>query len=407
MENLGMGKKKDIKWSEVYSGLLKNILTLYSIDKFIFTEKTTAKKDDVRQWLTGSRFPPESHHDNICNVLKKHISDQKNSILNNKMKGIIKNEYNYLYTEIEEVSPDIEVSELIFALLKVCYFKGKLKSSPRTNKPDPVEISDVKNNVMPANTFESTGKTQVVVFDFDGTLTKGNTIRTRWESIWTELKYDIGECQELHAQFVKGDFSHAEWCKKTEIKFKKRNLNKETLLKIARKIKLLDGCKETFEELERRNIKIYIVSGSILDIIQEVLKPIYHRVDEVKANNFKFSADGLLTEIIGTDYDFEGKAKYIQEIAANLRISTDDILFVGNSRNDLWAHESGAKTLCINPRQTYATETDETGRKVWHDTIEECTDLRKIFEYIHPVSKIITIKKTLFADQQPLFEPID
>ena len=126
-----------------------------------------------------------------------------------------------------------------------------------------------------------------------------------------------------------------------------------------------------------------------MDIIQEVLKNIYHRADGVKANNFKFSADGLLTEIIGTDYDFDGKARFIKEIALNLRISTKDVLFIGNSINDLWAHESGADTLCINPSQTHATETDQFGHRVWKNTIQECDDLREIFSYVMPVSKII------------------
>ena len=65
------------KWSKVYGRLLKDILNLYSIDRFTLIEGIKATKDDLRQWLSGNRLPPNIYHNNICKVLRKHISEKK------------------------------------------------------------------------------------------------------------------------------------------------------------------------------------------------------------------------------------------------------------------------------------------------------------------------------------------
>ena len=62
---------------------------------------------------------------------------------------------------------------------------------------------------------------------------------------------------------------------------------------------------------------------------------LYH--NEATCNEFVFDTQtSVLHKIIGTKYDFVGKANYITYIAKRLGIATSDILFVGNSNNDMW-----------------------------------------------------------------------
>lgn len=227
------------------------------------------------------------------------------------------------------------------------------------------------------NDVQPTGKTQAVIFDFDGTITSGKTNKTTWESLWTSLDYDVKMCQDLHMRYDRNEISHAEWCKLTEEKFCERNLHKNTVENLALKIKLMKGTRNTFRELQKRDIKIYIVSGSILLVIRRVLGNLYQYVDGIKANEFRFNQSGFLTEIVGTKYDFEGKANFITEIAMELHISPKDILFIGNSINDRFAHISGARILCINPKLT-----DVTNRIVWNNCIQTCEDLTEVIEYL-------------------------
>ena len=64
-------------------------------------------------------------------------------------------------------------------------------------------------------------------------------------------------------------------------------------------------------------------------------------------------------------------------VAEELNISTQDILFVGNSVNDRFAYQSGAETLCINPKLV-----DITDNIVWNHNIIECKDLQEIIPFI-------------------------
>lgn len=114
-----------------------------------------------------------------------------------------------------------------------------------------------------------------------------------------------------------------------------------------------------------------------MTVIRSVIRPVYQYVDGIKANEFRFGEDGLLKEIIGTKYDFEGKATYISELSRELKISSRDILFVGNSVNDQFVHISGARTLCINPKLT-----DVSNLTMWNNCIPTCRDLTEIMEFV-------------------------
>ena len=187
------------------------------------------------------------------------------------------------------------------------------------------------------------------------------------------LGYDAQECRDLHKQYDKGDFTHQEWCDRTAEKFIEKKLTRQQMLELAKKIKLISGCKKTLQVLKEKNIKLYIVSGSIKDIIESVLGNVHSYFTEIKFD----TETSILNKIIGTKYDFEGKANYINYIANRLEIATSDILFIGNSNNDMWAYQSGANTLCINP--TLTNYHDDT---IWHNTIVECKNLSEILPFI-------------------------
>lgn len=224
---------------------------------------------------------------------------------------------------------------------------------------------------------EPTGTTRAVIFDFDGTLVREDKGLTTWESLWVALGYSARECQVYHQKFNMGKISHEEWCSITERHFKARGLRKEQVEALGRKMTPLPGLVETFRQLAENGVDISIVSGSIHDVIRVALGEALAYVDEVRCNRFFYTPDGKLDRIVGTTYDFEGKAAFIKERAAYLGVSTSDALFVGNSVNDRFAYMSGAHTLCINPRQA-----DVANTRVWNYTLETCDDLRDVLKFV-------------------------
>lgn len=219
-------------------------------------------------------------------------------------------------------------------------------------------------------------KPKAVVFDFDGTLTKSDNQHTTWEEIWLELGFDINVCAELHKQFSSSIITHKQWCQLTCAMFKQKGLSKEILNKVVSRITLHAGCEDLLNELQRNNIKVYICSGSIDYIIFNVLKGLRSKFADIKCNKFKFEND-MIHSIVGTKYDFEGKAHFISQVARKLKIGPDEILFVGNSSNDEFACQSRARTMCINPSMT-----NHENKYLWTECIRNLVDLKQILEFI-------------------------
>jgi HAD superfamily phosphoserine phosphatase-like hydrolase len=217
--------------------------------------------------------------------------------------------------------------------------------------------------------------TKAVVFDFDGTLTLGNQ-ETTWEKIWIALGYSINDCANLHFDFSSGKITHQQWCDLTMEKFVAKGFTRQTLDAVANEIRLMPGVKETFAFLESRGIKIYIVSGSIKSIIHRVMGNLRLMVEDIRANEMDFHRSGLLRFIRGTKYDFKGKATYLKELMRNSRLEPHEVLFVGNSCNDLDAIQSRARTLCVNP---HAINADV---KHWTHLIKSMRNMKEILAFV-------------------------
>lgn len=220
---------------------------------------------------------------------------------------------------------------------------------------------------------------KAIVFDFDGTLSKikRGDVKSPWELIWLKLGYKISDCKKLYTRFFEKKITHKEWCKLTAQKFKSKNLTEQHLLEVSKDIELLDGVKEVLEQLKQREIRLFLVSGSIMHLINHIWgDDLDYYFDNYEANVLRFK-NNKLVEIKGTIYDFEGKATFIREIYKQLKlISPKEILFIGNSDNDEHAKKSGAQTLCIN-----GVLTNPHNKKAWDDTFTT-NDFRELYEYI-------------------------
>ena len=201
---------------------------------------------------------------------------------------------------------------------------------------------------------EDDKRKKVVIFDFDGTLTKEHThTRNTWERLWLALGLNLKDCADYHGLFSAGKITHQEWCEITERIFIQQQCRLEHMAEVARSIELLNDTKEVILYLKSLGIKLYILSGSIKQIIERALgKDIASCFTEIKANRFYFDDQGCLSGIAGTPYDFEHKADFVKKIIAEGQFFPKDILFVGNSFNDEFVYTSGVETLCINPRDT-------------------------------------------------------
>lgn len=219
---------------------------------------------------------------------------------------------------------------------------------------------------------------KAVVFDFDGTLTKPQLGYNTWETIWTELGYPVEYCEKYHKMFSNKEITHDEWCEITEKYFKEKNLSKNIIVKAAERTELLDDVHEVISYLKSKGMLLYILSGSIKQYIELVLgKNTAGCFVEIKANRFIFDSQGKLEGIIGTPYDFEGKARFVNKIMIDKNLSPKEIIYIGNSFNDEFVYETGVETLCVNPQGT-----DYYDGKIWHNYIRNVMSLRAVLPFI-------------------------
>ena len=224
-----------------------------------------------------------------------------------------------------------------------------------------------------------TAQKKIVIFDFDGTLTKPTEYLNTWEVMWSVLGYPVSECEKYHRMFSNGQIDHDEWCEITERYFIQAGCSKATVREATKNTELVEDLKEVIFELKAKGILLYILSGSIKQFIESVLgKDMTVCFIEIKANRFSFDSQGFLEGIIGTPYDFKGKAKFVKKIIDEKHVQPREILYVGNSFNDEFVYETGVETLCINPRGT-----DFYNNKIWHNYIRNLKSLKEILPYVY------------------------
>lgn len=250
-------------------------------------------------------------------------------------------------------------------------------------------LTDMSNTEIEKNFYKNfdknvlcpTSNIKAVIFDFDGTLTDKKSKLSSWQRIWKLLNYDDSECRDLFLKHARNEITHEEWCFETEKKFKEKELTKAQVLNLSQEFVLIKGCKELLQILNDNKVKVYICSGSINTIVDNVLEVngIKSLIQEVSYNKFYYNNDGFLDKIIGTEYDFIGKKIFIDKIISQNNYSATEVAFVGNSDNDRLAYQSGARTILIN-----ANNVDPTIDKEWNYYLGDIDDLRKLLPYLLP-----------------------
>lgn len=218
---------------------------------------------------------------------------------------------------------------------------------------------------------------KAVIFDFDGTLTKGFDV---WKATWKTLTYDVGKNSfsvSSYVDFLNKKITYEELNQLNLEKFIEMDMNISDLHFIAKKIRLIDGFSDTIKALYNKGFSIHIVSGGILNVIEKVIGEDIKYFTSINANKMHFGDGYFLDRITRTKYDFEGKALFIKELIRKTGIKSENITFVGNSSNDEWAYKTGCKTICVNPENTCADN-----KRIWNEVIYNMTDLRQILPLI-------------------------
>lgn len=216
---------------------------------------------------------------------------------------------------------------------------------------------------------------KLVIFDFDGTITDED--QNIWKMLWQEVGYDTSINSLYRNLFishvVKQEITRKDWFDKTRDAFIEKNMTKQTMRNVASKIHLNRQFKDLAQFLIEKDYYIVILSGGITNIIRFVLDDCNDFVPMVVSTRAKFNNEGKFIDFSISDYDFEGKAKFVNILKERFNISSKNIVFVGNGQNDEWVCNTGCYTVCINPN-----ETDSENKKIWKEHIKELKDVKNV-----------------------------
>ncbi len=219
---------------------------------------------------------------------------------------------------------------------------------------------------------------KAVIFDFDGTLTKSKKGSNCWRKIW-EFIDDIEYDDTLYNQFVENKIDYKQWLDLIIKRYIEKDVTDLTLHDIANSIKMIEDSFNVLKLLNQNDIKIFILSGGIKQIIENVLRRenVLQFITSIEAYDFLFDSKGKLTSCKTPNHNLENKCEYIELVKQKYDLSSKEILFIGNGQNDQTAFQSGVVTLCINP-----DDADYKNKKIWQHTILSCNSLKDILSFV-------------------------
>ena len=188
----------------------------------------------------------------------------------------------------------------------------------------------------------------LVCFDVDGTLVEHPEHKVVWQVLNRRFLGTDGINENRYARYRSGEISYAEWVAMDIGDWQRRGITREQVVDALGELRLVDGARETLDELKDRGYKLGVISGT-LDISLEILFP-DHPFDDVFCNRIRFGDDGRIAGWEATPYDMEGKARALEMIAEREGLRLERCVFVGDHGNDVAAARAAGLAIAFNPK---------------------------------------------------------
>lgn len=218
--------------------------------------------------------------------------------------------------------------------------------------------------------------TKVVVFDFDGTLSKPSKLPNSWARVWDRIGCQE-EDEKLYKLYSSGKITYREWTNLVLDIYKREKVSEIMLKDISNETILISGLGELLKFFKNNSVDVYILSGGIKNIIEFSLLEYMPYIKKIEADKLIFNENRELTNIDFVDNSVENKSLFIFKIMEKLNLKSDEIVFVGNGSNDEDVYKTGVKTICINP-----DDADFKNTVKWNHCIENCGNIMDILKFI-------------------------
>ncbi len=220
-------------------------------------------------------------------------------------------------------------------------------------------------------------KIKLVIFDMDNVLfdvgyfeNHKNVAASTWGVIYKKLNAEE-ENERLKKKWSSGGHkSYTEWQNDALNVFKNYGLTKGIFFDIINSLPIMDGAKETIDELKRKGILTATISGSFFELAARTRKL---GIDFPFATcSLIFEHDKLVDWVI-LPFDYEGKTNFFNALISTLKIKPEECAFVCDGVNDIDLAKKVGMPIAFNAR-------DELKRHC--KIIVDKKDLREILKHL-------------------------
>ena len=183
---------------------------------------------------------------------------------------------------------------------------------------------------------------KLIAFDMDGVIFKGT-------NFWINVHKGFGTLEEgirLTEKYLHNDYDKL--VEEVVVKLW-RGRDAKPYCKQVNSLKYLPGVKETFDYIKNKGLLTAIVSASSIDVARRVQRDF--GVDYLFANEM-IIRDGKVTGefIWPIGAGKERKAKIIRDLCSDLGISTQEVIYVGDSELDIEAFKEVGLSIAFNSK---------------------------------------------------------
>ena len=182
-----------------------------------------------------------------------------------------------------------------------------------------------------------------VVFDCDGVLVDS-------VSSWKTLHDGFGTDNSTNlSRFIEGEITDVEFMRSDIAMWKEIQdpIHKDELFRMYSGIVLMNGARETIQQLQDEGVYVAIVSAGVDLFVSSIAAML--KVDDWIANGFKFDDDGYLTDDGVCRLHASGKGDVITRLMDMHGFDADEIVSVGDSEMDLSMMIEGSHFIGFNP----------------------------------------------------------
>lgn len=209
----------------------------------------------------------------------------------------------------------------------------------------------------------------LAVFDFDGTLAEQ---RGSWGLLYR--LFGIEEAgSERTAAFWNDELSFQQWCSGNVTDWRDRGVTRDHLDRAAAAIKLTTGVSELLRTLAEHGVPFGVLSSGIVDLTARL-----ERFDPVFVISNEIVYEDDVPVDVRTHVGPNDKGDLLIEISEQRGISTEEILYVGDSHSDTEAFEEAGTAILFDPDDRIPKEDYELV-----DAVIEERDLEHVLDYTH------------------------